>query len=219
VENGTIGEIIDFKTKLYHKSYLDPNKKGAWRTKASSGGGALLDLGIHLIDIIHFTLGQTEKVKCSTDIFFKDRTSVDEMANCEIYLENGVKGSLEVSRIFANSLEPTTFTVYGTKGSLKMTSQRPHVLEIYDYNKDITCIKSAKQLEKILDYYPNERNSLGFAQDCHMASIVNFSNLILRETAENSITPTFKEALDAQKVVEAAYESNKSSRWVNIEEI
>lgn len=219
IEYGTIGEIIDFKIKLYHKSYLDSSKKGTWRTTPSSGGGALLDLGVHLIDIVHFTLGQIEKVKCNTNIFFKDRTSVDEIASCELYLENGVKGSLEVSRIFADNVEPTTFVIYGTKGCIKMSSQNPYTLEVYDYNKNMTYIKSAKGIDRILRYYPGERSSLGFAQDCHAVSIVNFANLIVNEVMEEELTPTFEDGLNAQRVVEASYRSSKNGRIVDIKEI
>jgi predicted dehydrogenase len=44
LEYNLIGDIIDFKIKLFHKSYLNQNKKGSWRTRVESGGGALLDL-------------------------------------------------------------------------------------------------------------------------------------------------------------------------------
>ncbi|MCM0646929.1 Gfo/Idh/MocA family oxidoreductase [Clostridium swellfunianum] len=217
LEEGTIGEIIDFKIKLYHKSYLDSNKKGVWRTKAASGGGALLDLGIHLIDIIHFTMGEVEKVKAESRIFFEDRTSVDEISNCELHLENGIRGNLEVSRVFADKEESTTFVVYGTKGSLRMTSADSMNIEIYDFNKNISYIKSAKGNKNILKYYGG--STMGFFYDSHKASIVNFAEIILGKEVEEGLTPTFEDGLKAQRVVEACYKSSREKREVNIEEI
>ncbi len=214
IEEGTIGEIIDFKIKLYHKSYLDPSKKGVWRTKASSGGGALLDLGIHLVDIIHFTMGEIEKVGCESRIFFEERTSVDEISSCQLYLQNGIRGSLEVSRVFADKEESTTFVIYGTKGSIKMTSADAMNIEIYDYNKSIAYIKSAKGKHNILKYYGGA--SMGFFYDSHKASLVNFSEVILGNEVEEGLTPTFEDGLKAQRVVEACYRSSREKREVSI---
>lgn len=213
-----IGDIIDFKIKLYHKSYLDENKKGSWRTDVNSGGGALMDLGVHLVDIIHFTLGTIETVDAQTRIFFKDRTNVDEIANCNFTLGNGVQGNLEVSRIFADLEEPTTFIIYGSKGSITMSSDKPYTIEIYNYDKNSMETISAKNRKHILENYPSERNSFGFHQDSHMASSVNFASEILFNT-NNSVIPTFKDALKAQRVIEAAYMSSKTHEKVNIKDV
>lgn len=218
VEKDSIGDIIDFKIKLYHKSYLNPNKKGSWRTDPISGGGALLDLGVHLIDVIHFTLGSIVSVSAKTKIFFKDRTNVDEIANCDFKLENHLEGSLEVSRIFADLDEPTTFTIYGSKGSIKMNSDKPYTIDIYNYDNNSVEIRSASGIKHILQNYPSDRSSFGFHQDCHMASLVNFSNeIFLNKT--NPITPTISDALKAQRVVEAAYISSKLGERVLISSI
>lgn len=218
LEEKSIGDIIDFKIKLYHKSYLNPNRKGSWRTESTSGGGALLDLGVHLIDMVHFTLGDIVSVKAKTKIFFKDRTDVDEIADCNFKLENEVEGSLEVSRIFADLDEPTIFTIYGSKGSIKMNSDRPYTIDIYDYDKNSTLTKSAHDKKHILKNYPGDRGSFGFHQDCHMASLVNFANeIFLNETSPT--TPTIKDALKAQRVIEAAYTSSKQGEEVLVNSI
>jgi predicted dehydrogenase len=217
LEDGSIGEIIDFKIKLYHKSYLDPNKKKAWRMSQASGGGALLDLGIHLVDIVQFTIGEIEKVKAETRIFFEDRTSVDEIASCELKLYNGIRGNLEVSRIFADSEESTTFVIYGTKGSIRMRSADPMNIEIYDFNKNITYKKSAKGNANILKYYGG--SSMGFFYDSHKAALVNFAEIVLGNNVEEGITPTFEDGLSAQRVVEASYISGREKREVSIEEL
>jgi predicted dehydrogenase len=219
IEEGSIGEIIDFKINLYHKSYLDPNKKGSWRTQNTSGGGALLDLGVHLVDIVYFTLGEIEKIRCTTKIFFTERTNMDEIATCNLKLKNGVNGSMEVSRIYADSVEPTTYVLYGSKGSIRMSSDKPYVIEVYNYNNNLTEIKSAKGVNDILDFYPPERASLGSHQDCHAASIVNFANEIFTGNSNVDLTPTFEDALRAQRVIEACYLSSKENSDILVENI
>lgn len=204
INKGTIGDIIDFKVKLYHKSYLNPNKKGSWRTQKSSGGGALVDLGVHLIDLVNFTISDIKDVDCNTRIFFKERTDVDEIADCKLYLENGAIGHLEVSRIFAEKEEPTTYAIYGSKGSIKMSSDNPFVIEVYDYERDMTKIIGPQGAGDVLKFYPSQRNSFGYFNDSHAASIVNFANIV-SGLEDSGITPTFKDGLKAQKIIDMCY--------------
>lgn len=215
LERQLIGDIIDFKVKLYHKSYLDLSKKESWRTKQSSGGGALIDLGVHLIDMIHFTLGRIKEVNCDTRIFFKDRTDVDEIALCRISMKNGCSGSMEVSRIFAQEDEPTTYTLYGTKGSIKMSSDDPYFMEFYNYKENKVEKVSSIQDDPISNYYLKERQSLGFHQDCHTACIVNFANSVFNDKNSDSIA-VFKDSLDAETVIDACYKSHKEKKTVKI---
>ncbi|MCY6369873.1 Gfo/Idh/MocA family protein [Clostridium ganghwense] len=198
IENKTIGDIIDFKIKLYHKSYLNPNKSKTWRTRKEAGGGALLDLGVHLLDIINFTLGNIEKADIHKSIFFKERTEVDEIADVRLSLENGINGSLEVSRIFAEREDLTTYIIYGTNGSIKMSSASPYTIEIYNYTTNCTQIKSATLGSDILKYYPNERDSLGFFQDCHTASLIDFTNKVYDKNTD-SIGAEFIDSINSEK--------------------
>ncbi len=218
IEEKSLGDIIDFKIKLYHKSYLNENKKASWRTGAASGGGALLDLGVHLIDIIHFTLGEIEEVECKNRIFFKNRTSVDEISECKFKLNNNIKGSLEVSRIFADMKEETTFEIYGTKGSIKMNCSNPYTIEFYSFENNNITIKSLKSKKYAVDFYPGERSSLGYHQDCHMASIINFADELFSEKG-NTITARVEDALKAQRVIEAAYLSDREGKPVRVLDI
>ena len=215
IENKTIGDVIDFKINLYHKSYLDKTKIGSWRTSKKSGGGALLDLGVHLVDVIQFVLGNIEEVECSTRIFFKDKSEMDEIAECKFTLEDGTVGNLEVSRIYADMDETTSFVIYGTKGSIKMDSRIPYSIEIYNFEKNSSQIKSAYGKKGILENYPAQRSSLGFHQDCHMACLINFANELYFDK-KNTITPTFKDAMKAQKVIEVAYNSSKQGRKLKV---
>lgn len=205
IEKETIGEIIDFKIKTYHKSYLSEKKKGSWRTLQGSGGGALLDIGVHLIDLIQFTLGDIESAEANTRIFFKDRSFVDEIACCDFQLLNGAVGSLEVSRIFAENDQRDFFEIFGTKGSIKINFKKPHELELYDADANITrLIKPCDNSEELL-YYPDERNVLGFFQSAHTASLINFANSVYEGT-DIGIAADFEDALKCQKIIQMAYD-------------
>ncbi len=62
INSGSLGEIIDFRG-IYGKSRVVPFS-GGWRAERSeSGGGILLDQGIHMLDLIRFFGGEFNEVK------------------------------------------------------------------------------------------------------------------------------------------------------------
>ncbi|WP_291634943.1 Gfo/Idh/MocA family oxidoreductase [Clostridium sp.] len=204
LQKESIGQIIDFKVRTYHDSYLNEKKKDTWRTGKKSGGGALLDLGVHLIDMIQFTIGEIEEVDAKTRIYFKDRAEVDEIANCDFALKGGVRGSLEVSRIFTERELTDDFVVYGTKGSIKINFNNPYEIEIYNYENNSTQIKNVPGGDILLKYYADKRNSLGFFQNCHTASLINFANKIYNNSMEG-IGANFEDALKCQRIIDKVY--------------
>ena len=204
LEKETIGKVIDFKVRTYHDSYLNEKKKDTWRTGKSSGGGALLDLGVHLIDMIQFTMGDIEKVEPKTRIYFVDRTEVDEIANCDFTLKGGVRGSLEVSRIFTEREQTDDYVVYGTKGSIKINFNNPYEIETYYYLSNSTEIKNIASGDSLLKYYADKRNTLGFFQNCHTASLINFANKIYNKTGKG-IEANFEDALKCERIINQVY--------------
>jgi len=64
IESGVIGEIYHFRSHMFHGSYIDPNRAMSWRLrKSTSGGGALMDLGAHLIDLTRYLMGEVDWVR------------------------------------------------------------------------------------------------------------------------------------------------------------
>ncbi len=71
---GVLGEIYNFRIHYFHNSYMDPMRPISWRLqKAVSGGGALADLGIHMIDMANYLLGEAAWVSCRTRTFIAAR--------------------------------------------------------------------------------------------------------------------------------------------------
>ncbi len=204
LQKETIGQVIDFKIKTYHKSYLNDNKKDTWRIKKNSGGGALLDLGVHLIDLIQFTLDDIKETEYKASIYFKERTEVDEISRCDCILNNGITGTLEVSRIFAERKQTDDYVIYGTKGSIKVSLDNPYEIEIYKYESSLTEIKNASHDQELMKYYAGQRNSLGFFQNCHTASLIHFANKVYGEGA-TSIGADFEDGLKCQRIIERLY--------------
>jgi len=145
IRSGGLGQILNFRALLYHGSYLNSERPISWRLQGSmAGGGALLDLGIHLADTIRFVLGEAREVRAKTHTHFRERytdntktdkmmADVDEWALLNITMEDGAHGTLEVSRINADIFEETIIDIYGTKGKLTINTNHPGFPQIYNH--------------------------------------------------------------------------------------
>ena len=117
IENGKLGKILKFRISYLHGSYVD-ERPITWRLKDKTGG-ALVDLGPHVLDLIYYLLGEfnvTEKI-IKTKI--KDRV-VDDFAwiFCETY-KDSADGFIEVSRISTGCIDELRLEIHGESGSVK----------------------------------------------------------------------------------------------------
>lgn len=193
-----IGKLIDFKAVYFHDTYLLPRPK-TWRMTAENGGGALLDLGVHMLNLLEYLLGPLEYRKAEKTIYFPDRNEVDEYGI--MHLSNGeVLGTMEASRVHANEGRNKIVTLYGETGALILDLDKPYELRHYDLpSKTTTILRADDALLKEL-MYPAPRQSLGFYQDAHTCSLMHFAKF-LYTGEEDPLISTFEDGLAAQELL------------------
>jgi predicted dehydrogenase len=230
LSNNLLGRIYAFRGGFFHSSYLNPDKKMSWRLdKKKSGGGALVDLGIHLIDLVRFLIGEIESVSAFFDTIVRSRRNaddefekvdVDDWASLSLKLKSGAQGTIEASRVAVGN-EGTKLTIYGDKGSLSIDFNDPYLPSLFDVNSrrvyyENNFFKNDDFYSKILRLYPNPKLSQGFMVDVHFTSLLWFMKSVVTGNIEVG-TPTFEDAHRAQAVADAAYKSAiKESEFVNI---
>jgi len=116
IADGKIGKVHSARAQL---TCWYPEIEGAWRQKkALSGGGALIDMGVHCIDLIEYiTGGKTVKTAAFNDTktFGYD---VDDSSSVLIKLDNGVTGYVESNFNIPDEAAFCRMEFYGTKGSI-----------------------------------------------------------------------------------------------------
>lgn len=94
LEQGEIGELREIKSEMYIGDVFKRNS--GWRYDPKlSGGGALIDFGIHMIDLLDWYFGKVTAVKAYTRQLYSER--VEDEAGGELYLENGLCVSFKTS--------------------------------------------------------------------------------------------------------------------------
>jgi len=93
-----IQELSLGNVKSFHCSegslFSWPAKSASFFQKKHAGGGVLIDVGVHALDLLHWWFGQPE------DVFYQDDAMGGVEANCKLKLKymNGVWGTLRLSR-------------------------------------------------------------------------------------------------------------------------
>lgn len=117
IESGKIGRVVMARAQLshYHVEY-GPNNKLTWRTdKKLAGGGALMDMGIHCVDLLRWWIGDIIEVLGVVDTI-TNSYSVEDTGIGLLKFENGAIGSVDST--FSVKGAKHVFEIYGTKGSL-----------------------------------------------------------------------------------------------------
>jgi predicted dehydrogenase len=230
LDSGDVGEIIHFRVCYYHGSYLAPCRPMSWRQRLElSGGGAVIDLGIHILDLIRYLLGDVEKISALSRIVNKQRpdendkekllpNETDECLQALLELKNGAMGTLETSRVSNSALCNEGFEVFGRRGSLFLDFSGTGKLVLSDMNKGAQIVLNGTGpyetgLRQLL---PPARQSMGIFTDSHGAAIKNMANWTAGRTPFIG-TPSFIEAFKAQELVQVCLDSaRQNGQWITL---
>ena len=74
INNGDIGNIYNYRCFIGQDFAVDPNMPITWRfKKETAGGGSLLTMGSHVIDLARYLAGEIEEVVGMSETFIKER--------------------------------------------------------------------------------------------------------------------------------------------------
>jgi len=231
LEDGLIGKVLHFRGFTYHASYLDQARPMSWRLRFDrSGGGAFQDLGIHLADLVLYLLGNVGRLHAEMRTFITQRPAapgrlsmetvdVDDWMQCLVELSGGGTGTLEVSRQAAGSGETTRLEVYGSKGALIYSNEKPETASFYDVSQKewhtselVSGVPAGER--PIAETWPDKKFSQGDMLNRHLAEIHDF---LLNVVEGRPSHVDFRAAARAQEIVEAAYHSaRQGGAWENL---
>jgi len=115
IRDGKLGRLTYARAQL---SCWYPPIEGAWRQDpATGGGGALIDMGGHCIDLLEMFLGPIVKVSCFINNTIHDYKSEDS-AVAMLFFENGALGTVDTFFCIPDNSSKNVLELYGSKGSI-----------------------------------------------------------------------------------------------------
>jgi predicted dehydrogenase len=127
VDRGVLGDVYHFVGES-HGPVVTRRKGGTWRSQKSEGGGCLYDYASHVINLVHFLLGEPSHVRGTMlkSIYSRD---VEDAVYASMHLKNGLSGILSVNWSDDSYRKMTIqVSVFGTKGKIIADAQE---LKVY----------------------------------------------------------------------------------------
>ena len=233
IDAGFLGRIFSFRGRYYRSSYIDPHKPISWRQqKAIAGGGALFDIGSHILDLLYFLLGEFAAVQATLDTLIPERPAragateraavdVDDIALLTLRTHAGVLGGVEASRMGTGLTNDIGFEIFGEQGAIRFSGLDPAWLELYDVrdpDKPIGGLRGFRKVETVNRYVGQKAPDGSMAPD-FVRTHAECQYQFLKAVAEDRPTqPTLADGLHLQAVMAAAEKSSAAGRWVEVRE-
>lgn len=138
VQSGALGEVFAADL-VFHNAY-GPDKPWFF-DKALSGGGCVMDLGVHLVDLALWTLGFPEVTSVTGHLFSRgapiarDGDTVEDFATATLTLATGTVIRISCSwHLHAGRDAVIGADFYGTKGGASMANVRGSFLDFSAYH-------------------------------------------------------------------------------------
>jgi predicted dehydrogenase len=230
-DEGFLGEVVSFRGVYLHAGYTDPNRPMSWRLdRPRSGGGALYDLGSHVVDLLQHLIGPFTAVRADTETFVKERpdpktgkkvpVEVDDLALLTARTAGGAVGTIEASRVATGTNDDLRIEIHGTKGGMRWNLMDPNWLEVYDATdpgEPIGGMRGFTRIETVSRYpepagFPSPKAPYGWIRG-HMAAIHHFVTGIVED---RPVRPDLRDGARLQKVLDTAYESAKTGGWLEV---
>ncbi len=229
-DEGFMGDVLSFRAVYLHNTNVDPQKVVNWKSdKAVCGGGVLIDLGSHILDMVTNLAGGVKRIWCRTDNFTPVRPDghggtvtidADELGIMVVELTNGAVGTIETSKVATGMNDGLRFEIHGRDGAMKFDYMKPNWLGVYDGRdpdsplggnrgyKDIDCVR---RYEPPAGKFPGPKVTIGWLEG-HVHCLHNF----LAAVAEGKQTePSLGRGIQIAKWLNMAYRSAATGQWVD----
>jgi predicted dehydrogenase len=232
VDSGKLGKIFHYRANFLQdwtiNADLPQGGEGLWRLDVdAAGSGVTGDLLAHCIDTAIWLNGGIKDVSALTETFVKERmhqltgkkekVGIDDACIFHCHFNNGSLGLFESTRYARGHKALYTFEINGEHASIRWDLHDLNRLEYFDHADD-SIVRGWRSIhvtdgdQPYMDKWWVPGLSIGY-EHSFVHQVADFLKSL--ETGE-TCSPTFKEALETQKVCEAVIDSANSRSWKNI---
>ena len=232
IDEGRLGRIFHYRTVFLQdwtiSADLPQGGQGLWRLDAAvSGSGVTGDLLAHNIDTAMWLNGQISEVSAMTETFIKTRkhsltgedqaVTIDDASLFLARFANGSLATFEATRYARGHKALYTFEINGEKASIKWDLHDLHRLEYFDYSDD-SLIRGWHQVHCTDGDMPYMGKWWvpGLQIGYEHTFVHQVADFLASLESGKPCNPTFRDALETQKVCEAVLDSAKCGQWKEI---
>jgi len=221
LREGAVGRPLHVTARWLNPRWADESAPPTWRMDLSQAGhGAMGDAGVHLVDMVRWSLGDVRRVCAQTGIAYAARTvpggvrPADAEDFCTVLgeLASGAQLTLSVSRV-AHGVNEHALEVFGTGGALAYRLGRDTARW---WEGELRAARPGGMLTPV--EVPAGATQTGDQLD--VIGRATIAPLVTRLLAAidrgEAPAPSFEDGLHAQAVLDAALESARRRAWVDV---
>jgi predicted dehydrogenase len=229
IESGKLGKIYHYRANFLQDWTINENLpqggEALWRMDAAvAGSGVVGDLLSHCVDTAIWLNGGIKEVSGMTETFVKERmhqltgkveqVHIDDACSFFCKFNNGSLGLFESTRYARGHKALYTFEINGANASIRWDLHDLNRLEYFD-NGDESNLRGWRSIHVTDGEQPYMNKwwvpGLGIGYEhSFVHQVADFLKSL--ETGE-PCSPTFKEALETQKVCQAVLDSAATRSW------
>jgi predicted dehydrogenase len=232
IDAGRLGKIFHYRAVFLQdwtiSTDLPQGGAGLWRLDvAAAGSGVTGDLLAHCIDTALWLNGGIDRVTAMTETFVKERkhnltgkvepVGIDDACAFLARFKNGALATFESTRYARGHKALYTFEINGEKASIQWDLHDLHRLSYFDH-RDEGTLRGWRSIHVTDGDHPYMGKwwvpglQIGY-EHSFVHQVADF----LEGLANNKpASPTFRDALETQKVCDAVLESGRTSQWVPV---
>jgi predicted dehydrogenase len=229
IDSGKLGKIFHYRANFLQDWTISPELpqggEGLWRLDVdAAGSGVTGDLLAHCIDTAMWLNGAIKDVSAMTETFIKERVhqasgkvqkvGIDDACIFHCHFDNGSLGLFESTRYARGHKALYTFEINGEHASIRWDLHDLNRLEYFDHRDD-SIVRGWRSIlvtdgdQPYMNKWWVPGLIIGY-EHTFVHQVADFLKSL--ETGE-PCAPTFKDALQTQKVCEAVINSANSKSW------
>ena len=232
VESGRLGKIFHYRAKFLQDWTISPDVPqggtGTWRLDVdAAGSGVTGDLLAHCLDTAMWINGGIASLTAMTETFVKQRkhaetgkvqpVGIDDAAAVLARFANGSLGTFESTRYARGHKAAYTLEINGEKGSLSWDLHDLNRLQFFDHS-------TQGELRGWTNILVTDGDHPYLGKWWVPGLIIGYEHSFVHQVADfleglrsgKPTAPTFREALEANRVCDAILASGQSGQWVSL---
>lgn len=234
IDEGRFGRIFHYRANFLQdwtiSSDLPQGGTALWRLDAAAAGsGVTGDLLAHCIDTALWLNGGINDVNAMTETFIKERThtltgkvekvGIDDACTFMCHFGNGSLGLFESTRYARGHKALYTLEINGETASAKWDLHDLHRLQWFDY-KDEGALRGWRSIH-VSDHsgeqpYTDKWWVPGLQIGYEHSFVHQVADFLTGYAKGEAVSPTFRDALETQRVCDAVLASAKSKQWETV---
>jgi predicted dehydrogenase len=212
IQAGEIGEVFAFRGRHAENYMADPEVPHSFRTDPD-GGGALADIGSHIISMARYLLGPITQANGQSRTIHKTRpitygsaerspVLVDDVTFALVEFASGAVGTIEANWAASGRTMDLSWEITGSQGALTFSQERMNELRLCKgagggRTTGFTKIEAGPSHPPYSNFCPAPGHHLGFND----LKVIEVAQLIGAIGGGINPGPDFEEALEVQKIV------------------